>query len=390
MKTISFFLTGFILSVVAGGILHAQEAPVEAKTGKVLILRNGQVMEGDIEKVDTDMVIRRGMGEVKIAAERALQLCADWDDAYTYVETLIKGDDANDRLKFAHWCQLHQLHDKALLQAKKALELQPKHVEAQQFVKLLERVRSEKSKQAVTPPMTTEPAAPTPTAVTETVPSVDVVADSLISFSTRVQPILMNTCALCHATGRGGDFILERVSSASQKAATQRNLARVLAYVDLDRPMLSPLLEKAVMAHSKTPGHPQPPIPDRSAKTFQTIHAWIEQTITRNPHLKERAARNAKPLPSRESEKPAPVAAKETSTFASVGQVVSRPAPRVELHETKSLVVHPEAIAVSKENPPPTVRQPVPPTAMIQPPMTGAVHDEYDPAFFNERMHNRR
>ena len=74
-------------------------------------------MEGDIEKVGMQMCIRRGMSEVWIAGDKTARLCADWDDAFAYVRSLVKLDDANDVVKLARWCHLHQLNAKALEQA---------------------------------------------------------------------------------------------------------------------------------------------------------------------------------------------------------------------------------------------------------------------------------
>ena len=68
-------------------------------SGKVLLLRNGQVLEGEIDKVGMQMRIRRGMSEVWIAADLSARLCADWDDAYLFMRTLIKEDNAHDQVR---------------------------------------------------------------------------------------------------------------------------------------------------------------------------------------------------------------------------------------------------------------------------------------------------
>ena len=59
----------------------------------------------------------------------------------------------------------------------------------------------------------------------------DVTAESLGLFASRVQPILMNACANCHTAGRGGSFQLTRTynSSLSNRRALDQNLAVALA-----------------------------------------------------------------------------------------------------------------------------------------------------------------
>ena len=56
----------------------------------------------------------------------------------------------------------------------------------------------------------------------------DLTSDSLNLFLTRVQPILMNACANCHAAGKGGTFQLTRAfpgESANRKTLQQNAAA---------------------------------------------------------------------------------------------------------------------------------------------------------------------
>ena len=260
---------------------HAQEPAANERTaGKVLLLKNGNIMEGEITKTGTQMCIRRGTSEVWVGLDKTARLCADWDDAYVYMLTQINLEDANDRMALARWCKLHHLTDQALFQAKDALKLQPKHREAKEFVALLERTQEQPAAAPVTP---AAPVAPMPVKTPQLTPNIDVVTDTLVSYSLRVQPILMNTCVNCHGADFPGEFKLERVFDGSQKFATRRNLNVVLGLFDLEHIDDSPLLVKAVEVHGNAP---LSPIKDRNAKPFQTLEQWIEQTIARNPQLK--------------------------------------------------------------------------------------------------------
>ena len=83
MKTYLPFLIVPAAIVGVAIFVQAQDADKERTTGKVLLLKTGHAMEGDIDKVGTQLRIRRGKSEVWIAADSAVRLCADWDDAFT-------------------------------------------------------------------------------------------------------------------------------------------------------------------------------------------------------------------------------------------------------------------------------------------------------------------
>ena len=109
-------------------------------------------------------------------------------------------------------------------------------------------------------------------------------AETSIPFANKVQPILMNACASCHANGgSGGKFALDGVSERGPKGRHAAQFAAVLNYIDMDRPTISPLLVKAVSPH----GAPTPPIKDRSAQPFVAIKSWLDLAIAKNPQLKD-------------------------------------------------------------------------------------------------------
>ncbi len=335
------------LVVGVGCFLCAQEPGGERKTGKILVLKTGHVMEGEIEQVGSQVCVRRGSSEVWIAANKTMRLSPDWVDAYAFMQTLIKEDVASDRLKLARWCHTNKLTAEALEQARIALSLQPENPDAKQMVRSLERALKEPP-----PKPAVAVAAPAPPKQ-EPPPAVDVTAETLISFSAKVQPILMNACAGCHAADADKKFRLERVASGGHKISTQRNLAAVLNFIDLDRPTISPLLVKAITPHGRDL---TAPIKDRSAKPFEAMQQWVVETIKKNPHLKE--YRDAKkPVKTRPDEKPSTFSTQRSAAQDS-SEDVSRPAPRLEVTAAKT------------------------PAAPQQ-----QERDPFDPAWFNEWAH---
>jgi hypothetical protein len=165
MKTFFRFL---IVPAIFAGMeifLHAQDDEKERTRGKVLLLKTGHAMEGDIEKVGTQLCVRRGKSEVWIAEEKAIRLCADWNDAFEFAKSQIKADDANDRVRLARWCHMHRLTEKALEQARIALELQPINSDAKQIVVMLERALKDPPAKVATqaPVVAVKPMEPAPT-----------------------------------------------------------------------------------------------------------------------------------------------------------------------------------------------------------------------------------
>ena len=52
--------------------------------------------------------------------------------------------------------------------------------------------------------------------------TVNLTQDALCAFNTRVQPVLMNACANCHTTGKGGSFKLTRAAADSPLTSRSR------------------------------------------------------------------------------------------------------------------------------------------------------------------------
>ncbi len=259
-------ILGAALSAALSNPLRAQDEGPAPEAGKVLLLASERILEGDIERVGERYRIRRGTSEVWIPTVSAICLCANLDDAFAQMKKRANLGDPDERLRLARWCQLNGLREQALAEARYSLEMRPQHTATKSLIAALERTLnsaasapapSSPSKTAVTPPKSLTP--------------IDVNADSLMQFTQKVQPILLNLCANCHGNGKGGDFQLYRSFEVGQRGATQRNLAAALAQVHMQKPAISPLLVKAVSAHGDSPNAPirsQQSIPYRTlAKT---------------------------------------------------------------------------------------------------------------------------
>src|SRR5215212_7090912 len=128
-----------ILLFVSAGFAHAQAKSPALTHGKVLLLDNDRLLEGDIDKINDQYRIRRSIGEVWVPAARAKRLCQDIDDTYEFMKKQVNLKDPDEHLRLARWCQMNGLKNHALNEAKTALEMRPDHVESLNLVQMLQR-----------------------------------------------------------------------------------------------------------------------------------------------------------------------------------------------------------------------------------------------------------
>jgi hypothetical protein len=177
----------------------------------------------------------------------------------------------------------------------------------------------------------------------ESAPPPEVLPAAAVAFGPRVQPILMNACASCHAAkGYAGTFKLDRVAAGyANPAATAANLRAAAAQLAPANPANSPLVRMAVTPHG---GQKTPAFHDRLHPAVANLEAWARAALP--PAVAPTAVAAAPPPARLPPLKPEPT-----------------PAPM-----TPSPVV--QAVAVQPAAPPPPAAAPNP-------------ADPFDPAAFN-------
>jgi transposase-like protein len=284
MKTkIRMVLGGLVLMAACMLLFAGEDATSPATAGHVLILENGRTLEGDIEREGSQYRVRRSIGETWVSADKVVKLCGNLEEAHKYLQKQANLRDPDERMRLAQWCQQHDLDDLALAEISAAVELRPHNNEYRRLLENLQRTSAQRasSKKAAADPRSTN------SDLRATAPT-DLTANSVSQFITRVQPVLMNTCAGCHGPSHTGPFQLERVmgKEAVNRRATQYNLAHVLAQINPDSIATSPFLTKAVTLHGEAA---QPPIKNREAQAFHRLEDWVKQTVESNPQLRERS-----------------------------------------------------------------------------------------------------
>jgi hypothetical protein len=273
-------LCGLALIVPAWGLLWAAEEVAPRTTGRVLVLVNDRTLEGDIQREGNEFCVKRAVGESWVPGNRVLRLCGGWEEAYAFLQTQANLRDPDERMRLARWCQLHGLRKQALAEATAAARLRPNDPEAVRMKRLLQRALDNRVPLAAPSGVESIPVLPS------SLPPVDISQESMAGFVNHVQPILMNTCARCHATNRGGEFKLLRSYHGGMlnQQATQHNLSAVMAQINVNRPRISPLLVKALSNH----GHAnQAPLKGRETPAFRYLEEWVETTLANNPQLVE-------------------------------------------------------------------------------------------------------
>ena len=273
-------LVALTLTILLG--LRARGQEPQHITGHVLVLSNDRTMQGQIERDGDQYRVRRSVGETCVPADSVSCLCDTLEEAYAFLQSRANLQDADERMRLARWCQLHGLKSQAVAEMRSAVELRPSSKACQRLLESLER--SNAAAEAGT-----SQGSPKSGAEKAVTPTIEISSESMGQFVSRVQPILMNTCASCHVGEKGGAFRLARATEGEtvSRRATQQNLAAVLGHITLARPEVSPLLVKAVSIHGDAN---QPPIKSRQSPPYRAIEDWIHATIANNPQLQDSTA----------------------------------------------------------------------------------------------------
>jgi len=215
----------------------------------VLLLRNGEMIQGRITRSGDRYEVRVPGGEVYVKAGEVQHECRDVEEVYQRKRALIHGDNAMDHLELTQWCIKAGLLDLAARELAEAALLDPNHP----LIPVLQR----RLKVVAAPPPAAGPNS-RPTPVGPTAQELDRMVrgmppKTVEMFSQAIQPMLVNNCsaAACHGQAVQNGFRLFRTpaNSPPSRLLTQRNLHAVLEWLDRENPEASPLLTYASQAH---------------------------------------------------------------------------------------------------------------------------------------------
>ncbi|HEV3203772.1 MAG TPA: hypothetical protein VGY77_05285 [Gemmataceae bacterium] len=283
MKTILHFLFIWALAALFAGLVPADSPKTPANAGQILVLRNERIIQGQIEMEGKQYRIRRQVGETWVPADQVLFLCNSMEEAYHFLRGRANLRDVDERMRLAKWCHLHGLRKEAVAEATAAVELRPQSIAALRLLQTLQRT-ADTAEAKVISSVKMESSADRETTPKALPPSLEASAETMGQFIRRVQPVLMNTCASCHMSGRAGAFKLVRAYDGGMvsRKATQENLTAVLTQINREKWEVSPFLVKAVSLHGNTG---QPPLKGRQSPAFKSLEEWVRATLAENPQF---------------------------------------------------------------------------------------------------------
>jgi hypothetical protein len=232
------------LVAVALALSAAQAAdllPPNLPDQGVLILRNGQIIEGRIAQDGGQYVVDIPDGQLRVKSANVEVVCKDLNEGYQRKRAMIHVGNVHDHIELAQWCLQHELLGPAAIELADATVADPNNP----MIGMLQR----RLKMAVEPQ--TLPDGPGNTMAGPSNDELDRMIRSLPhgaieTFTQTVQPVLMNHCTASGCHGPQSETPLRLFRSSGNKSAsrriTQRNLYSALQFVDMNNPLASRLL----------------------------------------------------------------------------------------------------------------------------------------------------
>ncbi len=285
---------------VGPAVAPAAGAALAAQSG-VLILRNGQTIEGRICRVGDYYYVGMPDGEVRLRVGEVEVICHDLIDGYHRKRAMLPPENAVEHLRLAQWCQKVGLLDQAEAELAAARKIDARHP-------MLELLEHRQRLLREPPPSPPKQAA---TGDYEVSPEeLDRMTQQLAPgvaelFTQTVQPILVNNCMTsgCHSRPERSEYYLLRPPHEQRpgRRLTQRNLYETLKWIDLNQPDRSPLIQAATNPHG---GQKVAPLGSGRTQQWQMLQFFVEAAARRNQTPSADAGSQLAAAPSQTAERP--------------------------------------------------------------------------------------
>jgi hypothetical protein len=229
-----------VLGASAALLAGAESAPAPPAGQQILVLRNGQTIEGRISQQDGNYVVDLSDGQIRVKPADVDLVCNRLEEGYQRKRASLSTGDAHDHLELAQWCLHHDLLGPAaaeLADAKAADPQDPMIAAVERRLKMA----SEPPPVAATGKVIAGPSNEELDRMVRGLPR-----GSVEAFTQSVQPVLMNDCATggCHGPQSETGLRLFRIPTGktASRRMTQRNLYSALTFIDRDNPAASRLL----------------------------------------------------------------------------------------------------------------------------------------------------
>jgi hypothetical protein len=268
-----------ISTVLAAFLLVAQVAAADgspptapAPNSAVLLLRNGQVIDGHIERNGDYYTVTSPDQEMQIHVSRVELICRDLRDGYERKKAAIQHDDIQEHLQLLLWCERHGLLDCARQQLEAAEAIDRDHP----MIAVLRRRLKIESQPAVEKARPAEKVEAPPSRdqldhMTRGMPP-----GTMELFVQIVQPILLNHYPGAHGYALPDNkrlcLMRPALGETPGRLITQRNLYAVLQSLDFANPAESPLLKATSGSPGGTAGNG---FPAKYSTQYQKLAQWV-------------------------------------------------------------------------------------------------------------------
>jgi len=266
-----------LAGLVACWPLPAAE-PTGAAPPSLLLLRNGNVLEGQITQAGDYYVVLFGASEIRLPAREVEAQVASLDEAYELKKFGLFGRGAEPHLKLAEWCLRQGLLDRCGEQLAEAARVEP---EQTGIASLQRRLALAREPKLAGPAPGAKPVSAAAVRTDDLEKALRALPKASVErFAAVVQPLLLNRCGAnqCHGANSQAEFRVLRPpgGQAATQRFTQRNLYAALAYIDRSDPENSPLLALPARQH----GSSLVPVFDKQTqKQLEELKNWVKLTV---------------------------------------------------------------------------------------------------------------
>lgn len=253
-------------------------AAMAADSG-VLILRNGQTIEGRICRVGDYYYVGMPDGEVRLRVAEVEVICHDLLDGYQRKRAQLPLENAAEHLQLAQWCQKVGLLEQAEAELAAARRIDSRHP----MLELLDH-RQRLLREPPPSPTKQKAAGDFEVGPDELDRMTQQLAPGVAEFFTQtIQPILVNNCltAGCHTRPERSEYYMLRPPHDQRpgRRLTQRNLYETLKWIDANQPDQSRLLQAATTPHG---GQKVAPLGPGRTQQSQMIQFFVEAAARGN------------------------------------------------------------------------------------------------------------
>jgi len=266
-------LLAAVAGLVSWGLAQGPVRPAVTSTG-VILLRNGQVLCGEITPNGDRYDVSVGGGRISVKATDVDLCCSSLEGVYQQKRARLTLPDARDYLDLARWCQQHGLWERAREELRRAETIEPKHP----LIPLLRRSLELSESRPVAD--VAGGAVGTASFNSDELDRLvrEMPAGTVEWFSQTIQPLLVNRCAAaaCHGPGATTQFSLLRPSPGRppSRRLTQRNLSAVLDWVDRQDAAASRILTAPIRPHGTLE---KAVFTEHDAAQYRQLVDWVQR-----------------------------------------------------------------------------------------------------------------